>query len=59
MKIMNEHKTHFMKKSKCGHYLIKFDTVENVHHLINNILNMGNKKMLSNQVDKSLNNHLK
>lgn len=49
MKIMNEKKTHFMKKSKCGLYLVKYDTVENVHHLINTILDMGNKKMLSNQ----------
>ena len=46
---MNEKKTHFMKKSKCGLYLVKYDTVENVHHLINTILDMGNKKMLSNQ----------
>ena len=49
MKIMNEKKTHFMKKSKCGLYLVKYDTVENVNNLINNILNMGNKKMLSAQ----------
>lgn len=48
MKIMNENKTHFMKKSKCGLYLVKYDTVENVHFLINNILDMGNKKMLAN-----------
>lgn len=48
MKIMNEKKTHFMKKSKCGLYLVKYDTVENVHFLINNILDMGNKKMLAN-----------
>lgn len=48
MKIMNENKTHFMKKSKCGLYLVKYDTVENVHLLINNILDMGNKKMLAN-----------
>ena len=52
MKIMNEKKTHFMKKSKCGLYLVKYDTVENVHTQINNILNMGNKKMLSNQLDQ-------
>ena len=49
MKIMNEKKTHFMKKSKCGLYLVKYDTVENVHHLINSILDMGNKKMLNNK----------
>ena len=49
MKIMNEKKTHFMKKSKCGLYLVKYDTVENVHNLINTILDMGNKKMLNNQ----------
>lgn len=48
MKIMNEKKTHFMKKSKCGLYLVKYDTVENVNFLINNILDMGNKKMLAN-----------
>lgn len=52
MKIMNEKKTHFMKKSKCGLYLVKYDTVENVHTQINNILNMGNKKMLSNQLNQ-------
>ena len=46
---MNEKKTHFMKKSKCGLYLVKYDTVENVHNLINTILDMGNKKMLNNQ----------
>lgn len=44
---MNEKKTHFMKKSKCGLYLVKYDTVENVHNLINSILDMGNKKMLN------------
>lgn len=55
MKIMNEKKTHFMKKSKCGLYLVKYDTVENVHTQINNILNMGNKKMLSNQLDQQSN----
>jgi len=49
MKILNENKTHFMKKSKCGLYLVKYDTVENVHHLINSILDVGNKKMLNNQ----------
>ena len=38
-----------MKKSKCGLYLVKYDTVENVHHLINSILDVGNKKMLNNQ----------
>ena len=52
---MNEKKTHFMKKSKCGLYLVKYDTVENVHTQINNILNMGNKKMLSNQLDQQSN----
>ena len=55
MKIMNEKKTHFMKKSKCGLYLVKYDTVENVHTQINNILNMGNKKMLSNQLNQQSN----
>ena len=55
MKIMNEKKTHFMKKSKCGLYLVKYDTVENVHTQINNILNMGNKKMLSNQLGQQSN----
>ena len=45
---MNEKKTHFMKKSRCGLYLVKYDTVENVHNLINTILEMGNKKMLNN-----------
>ena len=59
MKIMNEKKTHFMKKSKCGLYLVKYDTVENVHTQINNILNMGNKKMLSNQLDQQSNRELR
>ena len=49
MKIMNEKKTHFMKKSKCGLYIVKYDTVENVHNLINAILDTGNKKLLNNQ----------
>ncbi len=49
MKIMNQNKTHFMKKSKCGLFLVKYDTVENVNNLINRILDLGNKKLLSNQ----------
>lgn len=59
MKIMNEKKTHFMKKSKCGLYLVKYDTVENVNIQLNNILNMGNKKMLSNQLDQQSNRESK
>ena len=39
MKILNKQKTHFLKKTKCGLYQIKYDTVENVNLIINNILN--------------------
>ena len=59
MRIMNEKKTHFMKKSKCGLYLVKYDTVENVHNLINSILDMGNKKMLNSQDYQSSRRELK
>lgn len=43
MKILNKQKTHFMKKSECGSFLVKYDTVENVNTVINAILNNGNK----------------
>lgn len=59
MKIMNVNKTHFLKKSKCGLYLVKYNTVENVHNLINNILDMGNKKMLSTQRNPPANRELR
>ena len=36
---MNKQKTHFLRTSKCGLYQIKYDTVENVNLIINNILN--------------------
>ena len=39
MKILNKQKTHFLKSTKCGLYQIKYDTVENVNLIINNILN--------------------
>ena len=52
MKIINEQKTHFLKKTKCGLYQVKYDTIENVHIAINNILDNGHKKMLNIQVFK-------
>ena len=44
MKIINLKKTHFMKKTDCGQYLTKFDTIQNVHRNINHILNNGHTK---------------
>ena len=35
-----------MKKSDCGLYLVKYDTIENMHSLLNTILDNGNKKQL-------------
>ena len=58
MKIMNRQKTHFLKKPKYGLYQIKYDTIENVHILINNILDNGHKKMLSNQALQPLTEEL-
>jgi hypothetical protein len=46
MKIINSKKTHFMKKSDCGLHQVKYDTIENVHSLLNTILDNGNKKQL-------------
>lgn len=40
---MNKQKTHFMKKSKSGLFLVKYDTIENVNSVINAILNNDNK----------------
>ncbi len=40
---MNKQKTHFMKISKSGLILVKYDTIENVNNVINAILNNGNK----------------
>lgn len=48
MKIMNKQKTHFLKKSKCGLYQIKYDTIENVTILLNDILDNGHKKIPNN-----------
>ena len=45
---MNKQKTHFLKKTKCGLYQTKYDTIENVTLLINGILDNGHKKMLNN-----------
>ena len=55
---MNRQKTHFLKKTECGSYQIKYDTIENVHILINNILDNGQKKMISNQVFRDLREEL-
>ena len=49
MKIFNKQKTHFMKKMHNSVLLVRYDTIENVHQMINNILDNGNKKMLSSQ----------
>ena len=48
MKILNKQKTHFLKTSKCGLHQIKYDTVENVNFLINNILDNGTKNNTKN-----------
>ena len=45
---MNKQKTHFLKKTKCGFYQVKYDTIENVTMLINGILDNGHKKLLNN-----------
>lgn len=45
---MNKQKTHFLKKSKCGLYQIKYDTIENVTILLNDILDNGHKKIPNN-----------
>ena len=49
MKIFNKQKTHFLKKTNCGLYQIKYDTIENVTFVINNILDNGHKKLQSQQ----------
>ncbi len=49
MKILNKQKTHFLKITKCGLYQIKYDTVKNVNHLINNILDNGHTKNTNNR----------
>ena len=46
---MNRQKTHFLKKPKYGLYQIKYDTIENVTFVINNILDNGHKKLQSQQ----------
>lgn len=48
MKILNKQKTHFLKIADCGSYQIKYDTVKNVNHLINNILDNGHTKNTNN-----------
>lgn len=48
MKILNKQKTHFLKKTKCGLYHIKYDTVENVNLMINNILNNCRQNKINN-----------
>ena len=53
MKIINKEKTHFMQKASNGLLYVKYDTIENVHLLINTILDNGHKKMLSDQVFRS------
>ena len=58
MKIMNKQKTHFLKKTKCGVYQVKYDTIENVTILINNILDNGHKKMLNNHAFQASNKEL-
>ena len=53
MKIINKEKTHFMQKASNGLLYVKYDTIENVHLLINTILDNGHKKMLSDQAIRS------
>lgn len=48
MKILNKQKTHFLRLSECGLYRIKYDTVENVNLIINNILN--NRRIKTNNM---------
>ena len=48
MKILNKQKTHFLRIADCGLYQIKYDTVTNVNHLINNILDNGHTKNTNN-----------
>lgn len=47
---MNKQKTHFLKKTKSGLYQIKYDTIENVTILLNDILDNGDKKIPNNHV---------
>ena len=49
MKIINKEKTHFMQKASNSLLYVKYDTIENVHLLINTILDNGHKKILINQ----------
>ncbi len=53
MKIINKEKTHFMQKASNGLLYVKYDTIENVHLLINTILDNGHKKILINQALKA------
>ena len=56
MKILNKQKTHFLKITKNGLYEIKYDTVTNVNHLINNILDNGHTKNTNNtQINAQIN----
>ena len=58
MKIINKQKTHFLKKTKCGLYQVKYDTIENVTMLINGILDNGHKKILNNHSFQASNKEL-
>ncbi len=58
MKIMNKQKTHFLKKTKNGLYQIKYDTIENVTILLNDILDNGDKKIPNNHVFQALKKEL-
>ena len=55
---MNKQKTHFLKKTKCGVYQIKYDTIENVTKLINGILDNGHKKKLNKHAFQASNKEL-
>ena len=55
---MNKQKTHFLKKTKCGLYQVKYDTIENVTILINGILDNGHKKMPNNYAFQASNKEL-
>ena len=52
MKIINKEKTHFMQKASNSLLYVKYDTIENVHLLINTILDNGHKKMLNERASQ-------
>ena len=45
MRIINKDKTHFMQRLPNKSTLIKYDTIDNVNLVLNNILDKGNQQM--------------